>query len=180
MYAVRKVVSVIACSLFADSDFGAATHKTSPKESSDMGVVGWLGGIYEDRDQTLAISKSIYRILLMLCTYIPYCELSLPLLLLFQRYLSSTTCFRHFSAWLGDGVMRKILEALAQDFEERGGIDLAECFIEDTFIMAEKGGLHGDVLRFVVMPAAHAADCNSPYGSTIPTLGRGLYLASMF
>ena len=35
--------------------------------------------------------------------------------------------------------MRKILEALAQDLEERGGIDLAECFIDGTFVVAKKG-----------------------------------------
>ena len=41
-----------------------------------------------------------------------------------DRYPSSTTCFRRFSVWVGDGIMRKILEALAQDLEKRGGIDL--------------------------------------------------------
>jgi transposase len=56
-----------------------------------------------------------------------------------DRYPSSTTCFRRFSVWVGDGVMRKILEALAQNLEERGGIDLAECFIDGTFVVAKKG-----------------------------------------
>jgi len=56
-----------------------------------------------------------------------------------DRYPSSTTCFRRFSVWVGDDVMRKILEALAQELEERGGIDLAECFIDGTFVVAKKG-----------------------------------------
>lgn len=35
--------------------------------------------------------------------------------------------------------MRKVLEAPAQDLKERGDLDLSECFIDATFIVAKKG-----------------------------------------
>jgi transposase len=37
------------------------------------------------------------------------------------------------------GVFRKILEELARDLEERGAINLSECFIDGTFVVAKKG-----------------------------------------
>ncbi|WAW10221.1 transposase [Oxalobacter vibrioformis] len=57
-----------------------------------------------------------------------------------DRFPSGSTCFRRFSRWVKQGVLRHILEALAQDLEERGGIDLSECFIDGTFTVAKKGG----------------------------------------
>jgi transposase len=56
-----------------------------------------------------------------------------------DRFPSGSTCFRRFSRWVKQGVLRKILEALARDLEERGGIDLTECFIDGTFTVAKKG-----------------------------------------
>jgi transposase len=47
-----------------------------------------------------------------------------------DRYPSYATCFRRFSRWVKDGTLRHLLEALAQDMEARGEIDLSECFIE--------------------------------------------------
>ena len=56
-----------------------------------------------------------------------------------DRYPPPSTCFRWFSRWLKAGVLRKILEALARDLEERSGIDLTKCFIDGTFTVAKKG-----------------------------------------
>jgi transposase len=53
---------------------------------------------------------------------------------------SGSTCYRRFSLWVKTGVLRKVLEALAQDLEERGKIDLSECFTRGTFAVAKKGG----------------------------------------
>jgi hypothetical protein len=39
------------------------------------------------------------------------------------------------------GVLRSVLEALAEDLRVRGKLDLSECFIEGTFVAAKKGGL---------------------------------------
>jgi transposase len=57
-----------------------------------------------------------------------------------DRFPSGSTCFRRFSRWVKAGVLRKLLEAVARDLEERGGIDLSECFIDGTFTVAKKGG----------------------------------------
>ena len=60
-----------------------------------------------------------------------------------DHFPSSSTCYRRFSTWVKAGVFRKILEALAQDLEQRGNIDLKECFIEGTFTVAKKGAQSG-------------------------------------
>lgn len=49
------------------------------------------------------------------------------------------TCHRRFQHWVRSGVLRRVLEALAQDLYERGGIKLEECFIDGTFAPAKKG-----------------------------------------
>jgi transposase len=56
-----------------------------------------------------------------------------------DRFPSGSTCFRRFSRWVKTGVLRQILEALAQHLEEVGQIDLSECFIDGTFVLAKKG-----------------------------------------
>ena len=56
-----------------------------------------------------------------------------------RRYGSPATCHRRFQEWCRCGVFEQILEALATDLEERGGIDLSECFIDGTFVSAKKG-----------------------------------------
>ncbi|WP_151638115.1 MULTISPECIES: IS5 family transposase [Noviherbaspirillum] len=57
-----------------------------------------------------------------------------------DRFPSGSTCFRRFSRWVKAGVMRQILEALARHLQEAGKIDLSECFIDGTFVVAKKGG----------------------------------------
>jgi len=57
-----------------------------------------------------------------------------------ERYPPYQTCHRRFQKWIEEGVLSGILEALAQDLEERGEIDLSECYIDGTFIVAKKGG----------------------------------------
>ena len=57
-----------------------------------------------------------------------------------DRFPSGSTCYRRFSRWVKAGVFRQILETLAKDLEERGRIDLSECFIDGTFVVAKKGG----------------------------------------
>lgn len=56
-----------------------------------------------------------------------------------NRYPSPATCHRRFQSWCRSGVFEKILNALAQDLEERGQLDLSECFIDATFAPAKKG-----------------------------------------
>src|SRR3954451_15213607 len=57
-----------------------------------------------------------------------------------ERYPPFQTCHRRFQKWIEQGVLSAILEALALDLEERGQIDLSECYIDGTFVAAKKGG----------------------------------------
>jgi transposase len=60
-----------------------------------------------------------------------------------DRYPSPyQTCHhRRFQKWVRSGMFEKILQALATNLRERGGIDLSECYIDGgTFIVAKKEG----------------------------------------
>ena len=57
-----------------------------------------------------------------------------------ERYPSYQTCHRRFQQWTRAGVFKEVLAALAQDLQERGGIDLSEAFIDGSFASAKKGG----------------------------------------
>ena len=56
-----------------------------------------------------------------------------------ERFPPYQTCHRRYQQWVRAGVLRDVLETLAQDLKERGELDLSECFIDGTFIMAKKG-----------------------------------------
>ncbi len=57
-----------------------------------------------------------------------------------ERYPPYQTCHRRFQEWERNGVLWQILKSLAQDLEQRGELDLSECFIDGTFVAAKKGG----------------------------------------
>jgi transposase len=57
-----------------------------------------------------------------------------------ERYPPYQTCHRRFQRWIEEGVLGDVLEALAEDLEGRGQIDLSECYIDATFVVAKKGG----------------------------------------
>ena len=54
------------------------------------------------------------------------------------EYPPYQTCHRRFQRWVRDGTLERVLEALARDLKERGGLDLAECFIDGTFVVAKR------------------------------------------
>ncbi len=56
-----------------------------------------------------------------------------------ERYPSYQTCHRRFQEWVKAGVFERILQELARDLKERGGLDLSECFIDGSFVIAKKG-----------------------------------------
>jgi len=58
-----------------------------------------------------------------------------------ERYPPYQTCHRRFQAWCKDGVFQEALRVLAQDLEERGEIDMSECYIDGTFAPAKKGAM---------------------------------------
>ena len=51
------------------------------------------------------------------------------------------TCHRRYQGWVRSGALRDLLEVLAEDLRERGQIDLSECYVDGTFIVAKKGGV---------------------------------------
>jgi transposase len=56
-----------------------------------------------------------------------------------ERYPSYQTCHRRFQGWALDGTLEQVLAALAEDLRARGSLDLSECFIDGTFVVAKKG-----------------------------------------
>ncbi len=58
-----------------------------------------------------------------------------------ERYPPYQTCHRRFQQWVRSGVMRGVLEALAEDLRARGGFDLREAFIDGTFAPAKRGAV---------------------------------------
>lgn len=56
-----------------------------------------------------------------------------------NRYPPYQTCHRRFQEWAKIGTFETILRKLVQDVKERGDLDLTECFIDGTFVMAKKG-----------------------------------------
>src|SRR5580700_1531786 len=60
-----------------------------------------------------------------------------------ERYPSYQTCHRRFQQWVRSGIMRGVLDALAEDLRIRGRLDVREAFIEGSFAPAKKGGNEG-------------------------------------
>ena len=58
-----------------------------------------------------------------------------------ERYPPYQTCHRRFQEWSRRGVFRRIIEELAADLQERGGIDIREAFIDGSFVPAKKGAV---------------------------------------
>src|SRR5439155_10992219 len=56
-----------------------------------------------------------------------------------ERYPSYQTCHRRFQQWVRSGIMRGVLEALAEDLQIRGRLDVSEAFIDGSFAPAKKG-----------------------------------------
>lgn len=56
-----------------------------------------------------------------------------------NRYPPYQTCHRRFQEWVRAGTFEGVLRKLVEDVKERGDLDLTECFIDGTFVMAKKG-----------------------------------------
>lgn len=70
------------------------------------------------------------------------------------QYPPYQTCHRRFQQWVETGVFERIVEALARDLVQRGDIDLSECFIDGTFVLAKKGAFLWATLAGVKAPAS--------------------------
>ena len=56
-----------------------------------------------------------------------------------NRYPAYQTCHRRFQEWVEKGIFEEVLRMLVKDVKERGGLDLTECFIDGSFVIAKKG-----------------------------------------
>lgn len=57
-----------------------------------------------------------------------------------DRYPSYQTCHRRFQQWVRYGIMKGVLDALAEDLRLRCGLDVREAFIDATFALAKRRG----------------------------------------
>ena len=55
-----------------------------------------------------------------------------------RRYPPYQTCHRRYQAWVRAGVLDRALYALAEDCRDRGHLDLSECFLDGTFVIAKR------------------------------------------
>ncbi|WP_121353944.1 transposase [Flavisolibacter nicotianae] len=76
------------------------------------------------------------------------CLLDLP-----KEYPPYKTCRRRFQQWVDVDVFDKIIEALARDLQERGGIDMSE-FLSTTPSQLPKGGFMCERLNAVKAPSS--------------------------
>jgi transposase len=76
--------------------------------------------------------RVIEGILWVLKTGARWCDLP-------KEYPSYQTCHRRFQEWRREGVIRAILEDLVRHLQKKGKINLAETFIDATFVEAKKG-----------------------------------------
>jgi transposase len=58
-----------------------------------------------------------------------------------ERYGAYQTVHRRFQHWRKQGVIEAVLQGLARDLHQRGGLDLSECFLDGSFAAAKKGAL---------------------------------------
>ena len=74
----------------------------------------------------------LHGILRVLRTGAPWADLP-------ARYPPYATCHRRFQKWEREGVLDRILAAVARDLYERGKVDLTEAFIDGSHAGAKKG-----------------------------------------
>jgi len=55
------------------------------------------------------------------------------------RYPPYQTCHRRYQEWVRQGLFKNVLKILAEDLQERGEIDVKECFIDGSFAPSKKG-----------------------------------------
>src|SRR6266576_3627142 len=58
-----------------------------------------------------------------------------------RRYPPYQTCHRRFQQWHRDGMLTRLLHALAEDLRARGKLDLMETFVDASFSSAKIGAL---------------------------------------
>ncbi len=89
----------------------------------------------DGRGRPVADTRSVLNgVLWVMRTGAPWAEMP-------QRYPPYQTCHRRFQRWAETGVLKQVVMKLADDLNERGRLDLTECFIDGSFAAAKKGAL---------------------------------------
>jgi transposase len=57
-----------------------------------------------------------------------------------DRYPPYQTCHRRFQQWVKAEIFRRIVDELATELHNRGGLDIRKAFIDGSFVLAQKGG----------------------------------------
>ena len=88
----------------------------------------------DGRGRSWRENRAVFNgILWILRTGAPWADLS-------DLYPSYQTCHRRFQQWVRSGVLRSILEVLAQALFDEGYLDLQEALIDGSFAPAKQGG----------------------------------------
>jgi len=58
-----------------------------------------------------------------------------------RRYPPYQTCHRRFQEWIKDGMLERLLRALAEDLRDRGKVDLTEAYVDGSHAGAKRGVL---------------------------------------
>lgn len=69
-----------------------------------------------------------------------------------NRFPPFQTCHRRFQKWVKEGVLRKILRAIAEDLRHRGKVDLTEAYIDGSHAGAKRGVLQLELLDAAKRP----------------------------
>lgn len=56
-----------------------------------------------------------------------------------KEFPSYQTCHRRYKHWEADGTLRRVLEALARDLRERGGVEPSACVLEGDLLLTGDG-----------------------------------------
>ena len=64
-----------------------------------------------------------------------------------ERYPPYQTCHRRFQEWIDQGVFERMAQHLAAILIENEQLDLAECFIDGSFVEAKKGAATSGAAR---------------------------------
>jgi transposase len=56
-----------------------------------------------------------------------------------RRYPPYQTCHRRHQSWSRLGVPERVVRALAEDGRDRRTLDLSECFVDGSFVIAKRG-----------------------------------------
>src|SRR6266566_4275722 len=83
-----------------------------------------------------------------------------------QSHPNYKTVHRRFQTWCRDEVLRRVLTDVANELRDRGALDEEECFIDATFVMAQRWWGRSRRHQTRKRHENHG-DCGSPWITTV-------------